>query len=268
LAKTDGGRGLRGGKSTLIYIVFGMHKSGTTLVAEMLHRAGIHMVEDEDGNPDYQTGNKYERPVASSLNQDILNCRNVGSVDITKPRKLELTEAQRQRMQEIISKYGANGRDWGFKDPRTCLTYPLWKPHLPEHRLVVTYRSPFEVALHYVAGTRPFAPIIPWRLGKALRAYALNNQCITTILEKTDSDYIVLRYERLMSSVQELERFSRFIDKPLVDARQVNLYRSRTEDAPLLRAIAILIVTFLCCRPYILFKRLEKIRLQQVLLGL
>ena len=41
----------------MTYVVLGMHKSGTTLVAEILHRSGIPMVE-ATSSADYYAGNK------------------------------------------------------------------------------------------------------------------------------------------------------------------------------------------------------------------
>ncbi len=52
--------GIEVGGIQMIYVIFGMHKSGTTLVAEMLHKSGINM-GDFDESVSYDIGNQYER---------------------------------------------------------------------------------------------------------------------------------------------------------------------------------------------------------------
>jgi hypothetical protein len=49
-----------------------MHKSGTTLVAETLPRAGINMGEFRE-ELDYETGNKYEHLDFRTLNRELLS---------------------------------------------------------------------------------------------------------------------------------------------------------------------------------------------------
>lgn len=45
----------------MIFVVLGMHKSGTTLVSQILHHSGIPMGDGFDENVTYDGGNKYER---------------------------------------------------------------------------------------------------------------------------------------------------------------------------------------------------------------
>ena len=56
----------------MIYVVLGMHKSGTTLVAKMLHASGINMGESIDESADYSAGNHYERQSTAELNHVLL----------------------------------------------------------------------------------------------------------------------------------------------------------------------------------------------------
>ena len=43
-----------------VFVVLGMHKSGTTLVSDILHRSGVPMVEVRSSEG-YDQGNKMER---------------------------------------------------------------------------------------------------------------------------------------------------------------------------------------------------------------
>ena len=56
----------------MIHVVLGMHKSGTTLVSELLHHAGIDMVDAADPDTSYDHGNKWERDSTKQVNHAIL----------------------------------------------------------------------------------------------------------------------------------------------------------------------------------------------------
>lgn len=218
----------------MIYVVLGMHKSGTTLVSEILHKSGIHMIGEQDGHAAYDTGNKYERVSAANLNKDILGCWNIHSLDITAPKNLELTDQQRRRMLTIIRECESKNTDWGFKDPRTCLTYPLWSIHLPDHRVIGIYRSPHQAWLHYKKhGSRRNPVAIGRQLLKVLHAWSMYNFEILEILRNTSHKYIILSYERLMSEQFEFDRLSDFVGQDLDDTRREWSYRERAVKSPL-----------------------------------
>jgi len=192
----------------MIYIVLGMHKSGTTLVAEMLHKSGIQMIGDHDGDPSYDKGNKYERVSTANLNKDILECWNVSSPNMIYPKDLNLSDQQR--------------------DPRTCLTYQLWNTQLPKHKLIAIYRHPTQVWQHYRSWRYIFG------MWKVLRAWKMHNCRIINILRTTRREYVVLDYERLMSEREELERLSRFVGRQITDARKESAYRKRRKRSRLI----------------------------------
>jgi hypothetical protein len=182
----------------LIYIVLGMHKSGTTLVSQILHHSGINMGENIDPSVSYDRGNKYERLSTRALNLEILGLEDVftPSVDPKVPDPLPLTAQQRMRMRKIIQECNRDYRDWGFKDPRTCLVYPLWASELPEHRLIAVFRPHTEVWPHYRRnGLYRYYQNIPrvWRFTRGWYRHQLN---VLAYLEKTDMGFLVLSYHK------------------------------------------------------------------------
>ena len=52
-------------------VVLGMHKSGTSLVAQALHRSGIHMGDFQE-HLDYDAGNKFEHHDFQAINRELL----------------------------------------------------------------------------------------------------------------------------------------------------------------------------------------------------
>lgn len=264
----------------MIYVVLGMHKSGTTLVARTLHESGIHMgVFDE--SLDYQQGNKYEHREFQEINRRILapflvpdlaelrarqrRQRGVSAFDEAGfprngdsrawVRRGALREAlassvpaEGARMRALIRRCEGVAReasgdpragtrenaiaDWGFKDPRTTLTYPLWRSLLPEHRLIAVFRGFAEVMQHY--GVRASQPL---RRMRVARAWGLYNRLLLEHLRAAPrGSAIGLRFEELMKDdgCAELMRFSEFVGRELCDVRDPSLYRSRGPERPTL----------------------------------
>lgn len=209
----------------MIHVVLGMHKSGTTLVSQMLHESGIAMVESGDSRAGYDDGNTWERESTKDVNHAILGSRDVHSLRTARHLRVACGPAEQARMREIIRACNGSHPDWGFKDPRTCLTYESWARELPEHRIVVIYRTPQEAWAHY------------WRKASGGRCVTVFRECIPrwceyngailAALERTTAPAIVLHYTRLMRDDGELRRLERFVGRPLVDLRDLGLSRSR-----------------------------------------
>jgi hypothetical protein len=133
--------------------VAGMHRSGTSVTAGLLHACGVLMGERGsflDPARDNPLG-YWEDQRFTALNEAVLGARGGGwdtPPDLTpgwerSPELLELREAA----STLLESRGAD-RDawWGFKDPRATLTFPFWKLLVPHLRLVVCLRNPLEVA--------------------------------------------------------------------------------------------------------------------------
>lgn len=218
----------------MIYIVLGMHKSGTTLIAEILHHSGIRMVDDTDTELGYDTGNKYERSSTKQLNHDILGSEGTHSLEVPQPRQLSSTPDQRARMQQLVRQLDAPQTDWGFKDPRTCITYPLWASVLPPHRLIVVYRSPQEVWQHYRKSStrRRFSLTM-----NPLEGWCAYNELILGYLKQTAMPFVVLNYELFMTTQPEFDRLRQFIGRRLDDRRKMDLYRSKPSASVAAKAL-------------------------------
>jgi len=223
----------------LIYVILGMHKSGTTLISQILHHSGINMGENIDPGITYDQGNKYERRSTRALNLEILGLDlRSPSFDLdVSPDMLQLSGDQRRRMVELIRQCNEAYPDWGFKDPRTCLVYPLWASVLPEHRIIATYRPPAQIwpryrhrHLHHYHQN----PSLAWRLMKGWCRYNAN---ILTYLQDADSDFLVLDYQEFMANDAEFNRLQDFVGRRLYDGRTGSLYRSRAEEDPLIRIV-------------------------------
>jgi hypothetical protein len=213
-----------------------MHKSGTTLVAQILHHSGVNMVDDLDENVSYDQGNKYERQSVLRINMDILGLPNYEVIGLEAPSAIGATPDQRRRMEDIVTACAESYGDWGFKDPRTCLTYPLWADVLPEHKIIAVYREPGQLAKHFVSPhpLRAYrAPATTWRYINRWYEY---NMMIIKHLNMSSRGHLMLSYNELMRGDREFDRLQAFVGRELVDRRRKDLYRGRDAGNSLFRA--------------------------------
>lgn len=241
-----------------VHVVLGMHKSGTTLVAKMLHRSGIEMDEAIDRDGDYDRGDFYERKDCRALNVELVG-HGMPAYRVHPPRQLVLRDDQRERMRALIARLQARDGSWGFKDPRTCLTYPLWEPELPPHKVIAVYRSPAEVWGHL----RRHGRSRPYHAWVALRAWCDHNRPLVQILEAGRTDALALSFERLMSDDEEFDRLQRFVGRPLDDVRETQRYRIRERGGVAMATAATLRRLLGRDDATAIFQRLEELRAAQ-----
>lgn len=127
-------------------VICGMHRSGTSLVASVLQRAGLaigcEVAAPGLGNP----RGHFEDPDFLELHEEMLaaageTCFSIGQ-DLFPPPNGKFA----RRAQELVA--ARRGLPlWGWKDPRTCLFLDFWEKILPEARYLFLYRHPVDVAL-------------------------------------------------------------------------------------------------------------------------
>lgn len=116
----------------MITIVCGMHRSGTSALAGMLHSNGICMGKDGDFYPPPMKENPkgfYENVRFRRVNDAILKRSNynVKSFNPQIPTiHIVRNEALRIQMTNLIMEYQDDFSHWGWKDPRTSLTILNW----------------------------------------------------------------------------------------------------------------------------------------------
>jgi hypothetical protein len=262
----------------MIYVVLGMHKSGTTLLAQILHASGIHMGEF-DSEVGYDGGNHFERDDCREVNRDGLGGAQiwplwlavarwlglekryyVHSLSVTSRAVLagEMSAATRGRMRQVISRADARHENWGFKDPSTCLIYPWWRSELPTHRVIAVYRGYGQLLKHYGVGS--WRQLNVPRLFRALRSWTLHNQRILAALKTCGDSAILVSYERLMDGEAEMQRLEAFVGQPVVDARRRSQHRHGGQSDGSLPLLAHLMVGALGADPREIFKSLEQWR--------
>ena len=177
----------------MIYIVLGMHKSGTTLISKTLHESGINM-GTFDSRIDYYYGQKYERNEIHDVIINMLNANNMESLNTIPPFDENLILKNLSKFTNIVEECNFNYDLWGFKNPRTIFVYDYIKPHLGEHKLICIYRNLEGVVAHYSQyGIRYIL--------KAIKAWKIYNDKMIDILAEADVDFILLNYEKFIIGV-------------------------------------------------------------------
>jgi hypothetical protein len=222
------------------------------------------MVDDTKSHISYDKGNQFERQLTQEINHDLLNSHGVFSLDISPPKKLEITSSQRSQMREVIHCCNEKYLDWGFKDPRTCLVYPLWASELPEHKIIAIYRSPDEMWQRYRSKSVRRSYRVPGAAWKFIKRWCEYNAKILDYLQNTNRNFLVLSYQSLMKTQAEFERLQNFVGINLNDRRDLSLYRHRQQNDEFIKHIAWLIEKQAGYHPEKILKSLDALRENQI----
>jgi hypothetical protein len=226
-------------------ILLGMHRSGTSLIVRLLRDVGVHM------------GHRLSRDAEDIFFQK-LNRRIYDSVDVRWGYVMPLLEAmhdpdfveqQTGLMREalfsprypwsnvprIVDYFGVSLWQllrlgdvfaWGWKDPRTTLTFPIWLRIFPRARVVHVLRNGIDVAI----STHRRSQKQQARLrNRVLRfdycpvtldfeyCFQLWEQYVSFVLEHRQlipaGQYLEIRYEDLLvAPARELRKITSFVD--------------------------------------------------------
>lgn len=163
-------------------ILCGMHRSGTSLVANVLREAGLDIgTRDDVGLGVGQPRGHFEDRDFFRLHEAILAAsgRSCFTADDSSPG--EVAPVFEERARALIAAR-ADRPFWGWKDPRTCLFLDLWDRLLPQARYLFLYRHPVDVALSlWRRNTDPELSADPWL---ALRAWELYNRRLLALRDR------------------------------------------------------------------------------------
>lgn len=153
-------------QATQPLIVVGMHRSGTSLLVRLLRDVGIHMgswlSRDAEAVHLQMINRRIYRAAHSDWAEVDALVQAMHSVDFVQQHvaraEKALFTARRpfQRQPPIVAYFGSelwpHIRDgespaWGWKDPRTSLTLPVWLHIFPEARVVHMLRNGIDVAI-------------------------------------------------------------------------------------------------------------------------
>lgn len=121
-------------------IVAGFHRSGTSLSAQILHRAGLFLGDEMLSRHQSNPRGHFEDCEIVRLHNKIL-ADNGLTWQVDEPPLPTVGDSHLQSMRELVEKREAAHETWGFKDPRVCLFMEAWKDLLPDSKVLLVYRN-------------------------------------------------------------------------------------------------------------------------------
>lgn len=133
--------------TNLAVLVLGMHRSGTSLATEILHELGLWIGPEQaligasDGNP----RGHFELLAGVEFDNEVL--RQAGGT-WDGPPEMSSIDALATTIRPRVDVWFEGRAPVAFKDPRLCLTLPVWMPALAGYdvRIVHLFRDPHAVA--------------------------------------------------------------------------------------------------------------------------
>ena len=149
-------------------VILGMHRSGTSIATRMLHDAGLHLGDDLLQGSLSNLDGHWESVEAISIHDANLKLSNGAWNDV--PDEVVADEPLRARMRGFLEKLWREPVS-GWKDPRTVITFPVWRPLIDDCAVVACVRNPLAVARSL--NVRDGLPI-----EDGLRLWRRYNQCL------------------------------------------------------------------------------------------
>lgn len=118
----------------MVVVVLGMHRSGTSMLSSMLETLGVNMGED-------LLPNHWEDRAFIDLNDRILKAAGGNWYNPPPLEAIKATPINLRAEASALVKSRSIRPLWGWKDPRTCLTLPVYIPYLESPKYIVMWRG-------------------------------------------------------------------------------------------------------------------------------
>lgn len=120
-------------------IVAGFHRSGTSLVGQLLQTAGLFLGYELVGPNRSNPHGHFEDAEILDLHKRLLGDAGA-SWQVDEPLRPPIDAAREAELVGLIERRDRDHALWGFKDPRVCLFLDEWKTRLPEAKVLIVYR--------------------------------------------------------------------------------------------------------------------------------
>ena len=128
-----------------VFIITGMHRSGTSLTASIMQSAGVNIGRRLMEATEFNAKGYFENPDFFEFHLDAFRALGVNIDGWTLEENLQINPPLIDRAKYIVEQNRLSSV-WGWQEPRTTLFLDFWAKLLPEARFLLIYRSPWEVA--------------------------------------------------------------------------------------------------------------------------
>ena len=141
-----------------VLVVAGMHRSGTSCVAELLASAGLflgdELLEADPRNP----RGYFEDRAFVDYHRSLLSAHGLADDGFVGDVRIEPSDTFRAQAIELVEAKRSLLRPWGWKDPRSVLLLNFWAELVPDARYLFVFRPPWDVVDSlYRRGDRVFS---------------------------------------------------------------------------------------------------------------
>ncbi len=198
-------------------IVLGVHRSGTSLLAELAHRWGAHGGPPENLYPanEWNPRGYWEFVPLINFNNNLLKavkghgwCPPADEADGLLAAHAESGSFRDQAL-GLLASMDECGRPWFWKDPRLAVLLPFWKRLWGEAVYLIAVRNPLDVANSLASrdvGASLSAALLLWQ------TYVARILCGTA----GDRNRLFVEYESLLTdSPQQVSRFCGFLNRQM-----------------------------------------------------
>lgn len=122
-------------------IIVGMHRSGTSLTTQWLYRCGLNVGENLLGKGIGNEDGHYEDLEFYEAQKQLLRNKDIEDSGFTESPVPALVEEERELLKNIIAQRNVQSKEWGWKDPRTCLFLREYEELIPDAYHLIVFRD-------------------------------------------------------------------------------------------------------------------------------
>jgi hypothetical protein len=124
-----------------VLIIVGMHRSGTSVVTQWLHRCGLFVGNNLVGPGIGNVQGHFEDADFLRLHQKFLRKRNFPESGFVYKKSIELSELEKMELTGLIASKSRKHEEWGWKEPRTSLFLDGYTELIPAAFYVIVVRD-------------------------------------------------------------------------------------------------------------------------------
>ncbi|MGB3265620.1 MAG: glycosyltransferase [Microcoleus sp.] len=128
-----------------VFIVTGMHRSGTSLTASLFQKVGVDIGKKLVGPAVGNVKGHFENVDFVEFHKSVLRSHGIDELGCTLEKTIPVAAEYVEMAKRAILQNQLPDKHWGWKDPRTALFWDFWLKLLPEANFICVYRSPWEV---------------------------------------------------------------------------------------------------------------------------
>lgn len=130
-----------------ILIIAGMHRSGTSLIAQWLYRCGLQLGDEFLGPDITNADGHFEDVDFVTLHETLLQDMGLPASGLTDVYFRHIPAEARERIKELVVHKSGGNAAFGWKDPRTCLFLEEYSALFPEAYYLIVVRD-FAAVVH------------------------------------------------------------------------------------------------------------------------